>query len=409
MAKPRLTIVRMGPREIGEQVNPNMFRDAYTRGMSVSALMERMNPTEPDDRSGLDAFGRVMKELGIITRSMPEAGIVADRWEDAFDETPQRRLLGLEWAARTWRRAALGRPTGSRQILTSQDYGAGSALRPYAEAADARVQQLSPAIPLAELIAVTTGIDTNLYRALYVEDVDPNAARMVRIGETAEIPRVTLKESARPITLYKYGRGIESSYEVLRRQRLDRVALIIGLLAIQAETDKVATALDVAVNGDGNAGTGAVVHNLTALDPTATAGNLTLTAWVAFKLKFANPYAITTALVREAVAQRLLLLNTGSANILLANVQAQAGLGGFTQINPGLRDNVALGWTDEAPANQIVGLDRRVALERVYEVGSEIREVEGWASRQTEALFLTEVEGYAVADKRGTKVLNLAA
>jgi hypothetical protein len=180
---------------------------------------------------------------GIYTQSEPEYGLYADVFEDVFDETEQQRVLGLEWIRRQWMRVSNG--PGRRAVETSQDYPISSAMRPYYDAARLRNQQFAPAIPLAALVAITTPIPGDAYRTVYLTDVDPSAKRKVRVGEAAEIPRVQLLTAEHVVQLYKYGRVIEASYETLRRQRLDRIAMEIQLMAIQAEVDKVATALDV--------------------------------------------------------------------------------------------------------------------------------------------------------------------
>lgn len=419
MTKKRLgSVVKMGPKEITERLNFSMVRDGLKRGFSLSALLERMNPTASDDKTGLDAFGRVLQEAEIFVRSDPAAGVVADTWEDAFHEETPRRLLGIEWLTRQWRAASFAQyprnaiePTGRRDpsVYTSGDSAIGSWARPYAEASSIRTQQIAPAIPLQTLIAVTTPIDTNVYRAVYIEDIPANQKRMVRVGETGEIPRVTLQTAERDVTLYKYGRAIESSYEVLRRQRLDRVAVQIALMAVQVENDKVDTVMDVIVNGDGNPGTAAPTTNLTTLDPGATANNPRLESWIAAKMLFKNPYHARVLLGQQAAITKAMLINTGTANVPLVVIAQWLGIGGFTVLNQTLGDNVGYGVLDNAPANRWVLIDDRFAIERIYEIGATITEMEKFATKQTEVLVLSEVEGYAKLDKRAAQVVRLDA
>jgi hypothetical protein len=74
-------------------------------------------------------------------------------------------------------------------------------------------------------------------------------------------------------------------------------------MAVQAEIDKVAAVIEVLVNDDGN-NNAAIVHALTGLDPSTTANLLTLKAWLAFKVKFTNPYMVTAAQARDRVFGR---------------------------------------------------------------------------------------------------------
>ena len=205
----------------------------------------------------------------------------------------------------------------------------------------------------------------------------------MRVAEGAELPRAKLVGSEHTIRLYKYGRILEITYEAMRRMRIDMAALHVQRIAIQSQIDKLATIIDVLVNGDGNAGTAATSYNLTTLDSAAVAGTLTLKGYLAWKLKFINPYTLTTALAQDAMALQLMLLNTGSANIPLVTIQQPSGFGQFTPINPELGDNVRLGITADAPASKILGFDDRFAVERVTEIGANIQEVLRWSERQT--------------------------
>jgi len=388
--------VQSKPRaqELLRQMGPGMYREAYGRGMSLSAWLEKQDPSE-EYKDGLDAFSRLLKVAGIRTNSIPELGVWADLFE-AFDGNDNTRNLVPEWVARQWRRAATGRDVLTRGVYTSQDAIPGAWSAPYVEASQARAQQIAPAIPLARLVAITTPINSDAYRAFYLTDTTAQM-RTARVEEFTEFPRAKLTGGDNTVRLYKYGRALEASYEVLRRQRIDRIALHLARMAVQNETDKVATAIDVLVNGDGNSNTAATTYNLTTLDTATTASNLTWKAWLAFEMQFAAPYICQVALAQEAVALAVRLLNYGTANNLLPMTK-------FPTINPD-GGNVALGWTADAPANKIVGIDTRFALEHVVEIGADIQEIERWATRQVQILTMSEVEGFAVFDQKATKVL----
>lgn len=402
--------VRPGPKDILARMGPELYRAAYDKGMSLSSYLEALHP-QSDFKDGLSAFERVLKEAGIITTSIPEMGVYASQFRD-FEVSEGARNLVPEWIASQYRRARWAGYVQARAgaYYTSDDELLNTWVRPYADQATPRrlTRDLTPAIPLSELVAVTTPIDGDAYRVFYITD---NAAEehMVRVGEGANIPTATLTDGEYTIRLQKYGRALEVTYEALRRFRLDKIAYYLQRLAIQTEADKVTKVIDTIVSGDGNTNTEAEVYNLTTLDSGASAGTLTLKGWLAFKLKFANPYALTTALVQEGVALQMLTLNMGSANVPLVTVQGPSGFGSFRPINPGLADAVALGITAEAPALKIVALDNRLAVERVFEMGANIQEVERWASKQTQKLVFTETEGFACLDRDAAKILNVNA
>lgn len=401
---PSVTGMRANPRDLLRSLgNLNIQRSATQAGMGLSAYLESVDPSSSyneQERDGLDAFGRLMREAGIITNSDFSRGYYADRFEKFTEGTKDfdrscTRALAVEWAVRTWRRVS-----EQRSLLTSDTELLGGVMRPYVDNAQVRAKQIQPAIPLSELVAMRTSIEGDAYRLFFMDADVPADQRFVRVSEGAEIPKVTIKGGDHMVRLFKYGRAIEMTYELLRRQRIDKVAFWIARMAVQAEVDKVASAIDVLINGDGNTGTAATNYNQGTLD---TGIVPTLRAYLAFKLKFTNPYVMTTLITREATALSIMLFNLGSANVPLVQAQAALGIGGLTPINPELRDGVRYGITDATAANVVLGFDNRFALEQVTEVGANLQETERYILRQTEVLALSEVEGFAVLDQFATK------
>lgn len=401
-----LTQTSMGTADLLQRMREpgafEFFRQAKDGQRSLSHLLEQLSPTDAGDTSGLDAFGRLMREADIVVRSIPEEGVYADSY-DTFIERAGRTLFA-EYGWRQYRRAK----RAVRAPLLSGDNLAGGVLRPYVDDQTLIRDGLQPAIPLSEIIAGERGIQGNLFRGIYLNEPAAAQKRFVRIGEAAEIPKVTITLGQKNIDVYKFGRGIELSYEVMRRESMDRIGTIIQEMSVQAEIDKVAVLIDVMVNGDGNANTAATNYNLTTLDSATSAGILTRHAWISFVAKWKNPYRLTHVLTREAGAIALMDLNSGSANLPANMVQAQY-MPMFRPINPNTNPVVGLGQTDDAPADTIIGFDRGWAVERIYEIGAEIQETENYASNQTQALFFTENEGFQVRSKNAAKTLSLAA
>src|SRR4051794_33296991 len=72
------TITRMGTSELLAALSPRMFDEALdAQAHSFSAWLEQLSPTDPEDKSGLDAFERLLMEADIRTRSVPGAGYYA--------------------------------------------------------------------------------------------------------------------------------------------------------------------------------------------------------------------------------------------------------------------------------------------------------------------------------------------
>lgn len=392
-------------REIASNKLTNRIaHEAYDNGMNLSRYLETLDPSS--DHSGraaeVDAFNRVLAACGIRTRSLPELGIRASTLGDVVNHK-QARYLAVELFARAYRAVAFGK----RAPILSNINVPGSMINQYQYPAAPRDVLLQPAVPLTEMVGVTTGISANAYRPFYLEDVT-NANS--RVSEGAEIPAVKIATSEKTITLRKYGRRIDATYETLRHIPIDLLSFYVQRIAVAVETEKVDKVLDVIVNGDGTPNTAATSYDLTTLDSGTTANNLTLRAWLAFKMKFRNPNKMTTVIGQEASVLKLLLLNTGSANLPMVMYNGVVGgQGGLVPINETLSGGERFGWLDAAPAAGLVGFDRQMSIERIFEIGATIQEADKDVKSQIDSLVLSEVEGYAVIDQKANKILNLAA
>jgi hypothetical protein len=399
---PTLTAAEIHTRLSKPDTAIELHREALQAGMPLSRYLEVLDPSPEDSR--LDAFQRQMKEAGIITRSDPRAG----RWTseaNVFFNTPVGRALYPEFFAREWRSIVFATPQ-QRAILLSSDAILGSVERPFNDAGPFWNNQFAPAIPLTEIVAMTTAITGEDYRSLYMT-YDEEALRLFRVGESAEIPMATLATSQRSIRLKKYGRGLRVTYEAMRRMRVDKLAWWIRWQAVQSEIDKLAAALSILVSGDGNAGTAATEHNLLTLDPTAVANELSLIGWLKFRMQFEPPYVMTTVLAQIDEIIQIIQLNLGTANVPLLGYD-WAGMGNNLVPINATADAVRYGWTDEAPNNKLVGFDRRASLEMITEIGSEITETERYITNQTEVMVMTENNAFAILDPGAAKVLDLS-
>lgn len=384
------------------------YRAAYSNGMNVSTLCEILDPSGQHENTTLDAFERVLRAAGVRMQTDHARGIFASSLAEMEQDLGTKRLVP-ELLSRMYRSAVHGNGGSENRaspVFLSSDYISGSIQRPYAQRPGVFQPPITAAIPISSLVAITTGIEGDAYRGFFI-DYDAEASRMKRVTEAAELPRTRIKGRTQAVNLYKFGRAIEMSYEVLRRMAIDMVAVIIQMMAAQAEADKLQEVIDVLIAGDGNSNAITTV-NLTTLDPAAVAGTLTLKAWTNFHMEFESPYTLGVIIAQKAMASQVLLLNTGNANLPLSSFAAITGFGGVRPLNR-TNDNVGLAWTSGAPALKLLGVDTSKALERVYEIGASISEVDRFITRQVEVLTLSEQEGYAILDKNARKVLDINA
>lgn len=414
-------ITRVSPADRARSFGIGVYRAAYEKGCNVSQLLEREDPTDSyadgSREREMDAFERMLAAAGVVVAPVPEIGLRASTWQEVVEGSPETRAMLPELCARWWRQTVTPQlapmTPQSRAVLLSGDYALNSALKPYYDAADGlRAPVLTPPIPLAALVARTTAIDGDAYRSLYLVDtLGTDAYRFKRIAEGTEIPATTLVTGEHTLRIVKYGRALRATYEQLRRQRLDRIAFIVARMAIQAESDKATSVLNVIVSGDGNANTAATTYNQTALHTGSAAGTLTLQAWLTFKLRFTSAYSPGVVLAQEAAMIQLLMLPVLTNSNQLPLVMAAGFLGSLTPLNQEnrLAQGERYGVTADAPALKLVTFDPSQAVERVTEIGSNVSETERFIQNQTTMLTMTEVEGYGVIDPNASRILNINA
>jgi len=398
-----------------------MLDTAYSDGVSLSQLLEREDPTGalPPHEQFCDAFTRQLMRLDIRTASDPVMGAPAHNFgrffeDDELGTKDERSIMASEWLNRTYRRAAMIRPdrqswgnidkngrikdTGRRlpfDQVTSYD------LFPPAIAPGIRYAQVQPSM-LEYLVALTRTINAEATYALYLTDnVQAFAdARMARVEEYAEVPAMRVATSEVPTRVKKYGRRIDMSYEVMRRMSMDMVTFYVEYIAAVASREKEDQALDVLINGDGNAGTAATSVSGSTLDA-AAAGKLTLKMYLLWRMKkFTRPYTATAIAGLAEAAVDVLLLTSGSANLAPGAIdRAMPSAFNYT-IPRSTLDGVVLIDNPTVASNVLLGVDGRYALEMLLEAGSEIAETNKIISNQYNQIVITENVGFDILIKQ---------
>ena len=350
-------------------LNRDMYLAAAAEKMTLSQYLEKLDPTPPGEK--LDAFERQLKKCGIITKSVYEKGIYADPVE-AFYRTSESQVLFPEFIARQVREAIM------------QD-----TMLPY-------------------LVGQNTIIQGDTYRTFYVED-QPEAARKKRVTEASELPRAKIVGKEQTVKIYKFGRAIEASYEVIRRMQIDMLALHVRRIAMQVAKDKVEEIINVIVNGDGNNNT-APTYNLTALDTGATAGTLTAKSFLKFLMKF-KIFPCNVLITDEDTFVQLVMTNIPNLTTAdLLRLLAQGTTVGVDLAAPQLPSGaVRLFWHDTVTPGDLIGINSQYAIEQVTEAGSDIQEADKFITRQTQVLTISENSGFSKMFNEATAILKVNA
>lgn len=354
-------------------LNSDLYKQAHSMELTLSMYLERLDPST--DGTKLDAFERLMKEAQILTKDIPSKNIFSSKVE-AFYRTEENKVLFPEYIARTL------------------------------------VQSMTEFPIYQYLVAKRTPIDSNVYKASYLDLNDASnkkAAEMKRVTEAADLPVAKLKLGESAITLYKYGRAIEASYEALRRMSIDLFNIHINRIGVDAADNKIAEILSVIKDGDGNSNAAPIVKS-SVLDSSAGSA-VTKSAWIKFLLKF-YPYGCDTVVANEdGLLQVLEVLYPKSQVAGKMDELLAGGLNVKTTLPQNLVSNVTLLYSPKIEKinnkEAIYGLNRSSTIEEIFELGSTISEADKFIKNQTQVLTVSENSGFRKIFKDTSKIMTI--
>lgn len=355
------------------QLTNDMYKQAHAEEKTLSMFLEERDPTPEGEK--LDAFQRLMKEAKILVNDVPNKNLSSSKIE-AFYRTNENKVLFPEYIAR---------------VL---------------------VQAMTEFPIYNYLVATRTPIDNNVHKASYLDlDTPKNkkATEMRRVSEATDLPTAKLRLGETAITLYKYGRAIEASYEVLRRMSIKLFNLHIKQIGAKAADNKVAEILSTIKDGDGNNNAADTIKSST-LDSEA-GSKLTREAWVRFLLKF-YPFGCDTVVADEdGLLQILEVLYPASSIASKVDELLANGLSVRTTLPQNLVSNITLLYSPHIEKinskTPIYGLNRGMAIEEVFEVGSTINEASRFITNQTEVMTISETSGFRKILKDTSKILTI--
>ena len=335
------------------RLEKGMYQEA---GRSFTQVLERLDPSEQYKGTrleGLDAFQRQLKRFDIKVK-----GAGSDVVEKFFS-TSQSAVLFPEYIARSVR------------------------------------QGMEEADLLPHITAAVTRFDGMYYRSIAsVPEDDQKALRYVEEG--ASIPQTQVKTQENLVKLHKRGRMLVASYEAIRYQKLDLFSVTLRQIGAHINRMHLEDAIDVLVNGDGNQNP-ADTFTVGQEPIGGSAGTLTYDDLVDFWAQF-EPYEMNTLLVSGDMMRQMLKMDEFQNPLTGLNFQGTGKLAtplGATLLR-----------TSAVPADTVIGLDHRYALELVQ--GSDVMvEYDKLIDRQLERAAITSISGFAKLFADAAKVLKL--
>jgi len=329
-------------------LHEGMYAEAAQRGLDLTGYLETLDPSPRG--AHLDAFERQLALTGIRIHG-DNADIV-----DRFFASQESAVLFPEFVSRAVR-------------VGFEDFS-----------------------PLRNILAARVKIDDNTYKSIYMDDsVYQDGEKSLAVAsEGASLPAIELKTAEHTVLIKKYGRYLQATYEAIRRKRANVVAIFLRGIGVQIQRDKFKDAVQVLINGDGN-------NNPAPSADVETSGTLAYGDLVSFALSFA-PYRMDVMLCNPTTAAVLLTLEQMAEPAISGGFQIQG--------EPVRLFGAELIVDASVPDNQIIGLDRRFALQEVYETGV-LTESERLIRRQIEGAAISEVAGFAKVITSAAKILDI--
>ena len=352
------------------QLNKDMYKLANEQGLTFSQLLERINPSKQGDN--LDAFSRQLKRFGIVMKSDHAAGVYASTIENALNastdkydnqplqrDVPASKVLFPELISRTARMA----------LLKDQDYN------------------------LEDLLSTTRVIPTTTYKEFWIDMVpgqqtqpDLDKYAMSRVSEFGTFPRVKIGWAESAKTLYKRGVQIDMSYEFQREATLDILSIVIDRIMLSQRTSLFKKAISKAING-----TATVKTSTLSTDITAGQHKVNYESWLKWTASFA-PYTPSTYYCHINTALKILMMEKPDVDpIQIMAMLSQGPVTQNIQVSRGLWKNVVIfPFTDNTiPENFVLTLDKRYALERVIQAGTDLQETERIITQQFSSVVIS--------------------
>lgn len=314
-------------------------------GKSFTTVLEDLDPSENykgTSLEGLDAYQRQLKRFNIKV-----SGRGCDKVEKFFS-TPDSAILFPEFLSRA-----------IKQGLTACDV-------------------------IPEITAVNTIIDGIDYRAIKSETA---TATQNDATEGNALREVSVRTDSSLVSLKKYGRLFSSSYEALRFQNLDVVAVIFKKIGMDIANEQMLDAVSALVSSGSSAAT--------EVEP-ETPGTLTYTDLLTLWKNF-NPYHPNVMMASSTTIKEILSLP--------AMQDAEAGLafhGTGNLVTPlGAKLVMVKGLED----GKIITIDSNFALQMIQS-GDVIVEYDKVIDKQLERATISVTAGFSRIFRDAVKVLN---
>ncbi len=327
------------------EVNRDLYLEAEGRGLTLSELLECDEYDPSPVGSPLDAFERQLALAGVRLGGKNPTTV-----EQFYQKAPS---LMPEFILREIKR--------------------GQGMRP----------------ELAKLIAGSSTIASNRYTPIFIDTSSDKKFSLRPVGDGAEVPQLIVTEQTHAITVTDYGLALKASYKALRYRSTSQFRVLLWYIGFKMQTDKIGMVVNCLINGDGNSNGARVVN---AASTGALSYNDLITLWSQF-----SPFEMTTLVCHIDKLKTILALNEFKDPLAGYRFQQSGEL--FSPLG------AALMRSDEVPADYVIGLDSRFAVEEVI-TQPLVVEYDKIIDQRFEEAVITESVAYAKVIKEASVILD---
>jgi hypothetical protein len=221
--------------------------------------------------------------------------------------------------------------------------------------------------------------------------------RLLHTGEGANLPKTTISRSEGSISLQKYGRLFEASYESISMMTLDVVTMFLQRMGAQVGIDETDDLIETAVAGDGTSSSA-----VTDTDAEVS-GTMDYDELVRLFLAFAIGYQMRHAVINDTNLRTV--LNMSEFKDPMAGFR-------FTRdgVLPGPMGAMWHRWTSTGAASfstdRILAFDERAGIVR-YTKGDMLEEADQIIERQVHQRTMSYWAGFMVWDTGAIQCLDI--
>ena len=386
---PRYNSASEVPLDTKEQ-GLNLYKASIDAGMTFWQYLEMIQPSKPGEN--LSAFERQLQLNGIIVKSSPELGLYSSSGEYFFQS----------------------------------DRPGSAILFPVLLQKTALWTKLKAFVDINRIVATTRTIaGTSAYSALSIDDSNITGAgnatahgRRFRVDQRGNFPAVNIGWSEKTNAVTKHGVQLNWTYEFVRRASVELMQTVVARIMLQDQLELFNEAVSIIINGDGVANPPCTVKTfkLTAagatdnqiVDAGAAAGKLTYEGWLKF-IGGTRPYTFDAVFGNLNTLVKFVTMSRPTmdpAEIITNLLEAKNQ--GTAKLDTPLFPNVVLFLADGMPDDKLLGVDTSFALERVIELGSDLKEVERVIQNQTEAMVISIADNVSKIFPEAAQLLDFS-